>query len=280
MSFQIFFPDLVGAFLGVLGSIIIIFVHFKFPELRTFYRKLVFVLSIYDLFSALVYTLPGHYVHGICVFQPAIIACFVPMTGYWNAAISIITTLKITRNVSDQILNRTYWCWVKEIYLTELHYFVWWSFLFISLIFYFYTVFKIRVVFQEISRLQNFVVKEQSQKNLETQIRMSLIPIVYILIIIPTSVKRGREMFQKNPKDYPALDFLQALFLSTQGFFDCIIFVFTVKKVRTRLFSLFSKSDSIAVIEREPLIQVMNESYDAHDKLGSDEEFKLSHLEK
>ncbi|KAJ5068601.1 g protein-coupled receptor [Anaeramoeba ignava] len=309
MAFYIFFPDLLGATLGSIGALVIIFVHFKFRDLRTFYRKLIFILSIYDLITALVYTLPGHYVHAICVFQPIVISFFIPTAAYWAAVISIITSLKITKNISEETLDklqkiahlilwlisgtiaiifavfstpqphaRIYWCWVKEIYLTKLLYFVWWAYLLISLLFYIYTIIKIRKVFQEVAHLKNFLLKKQTRKNLRTQLRMSMIPLVYILIVIPTSVKRGKEMFEKDTKDIPFLDFLQALFLSTQGFFDCLIFVIGVRRVRQRLFSLCSSKPSKEDDESQPLVWVAeeddenkNESLESEDDLGLQE---------
>ncbi|KAJ5075781.1 g protein-coupled receptor [Anaeramoeba ignava] len=259
---------LIGSSLGTVGSAIIIFVHFKFPEFRTFYRKLVFILSVYDLITAMIYLFPGRYNRFICKVQPIFISFFITTAAFWNGVISIITFLKVIKNTSKDNLDKfqkishvvlwvisstmaiifivfydpeyhgaTYWY-----FISILLYSVWWAYLLISLIFYITTVIKIRLIFREISQIRNHILQKKLRKNMKVQLRMTMIPIIYILIIFPTSFKRARQMADKNATNWPVLDIFQSFLISTQGFFDVILFVFFVKRVRIKLFGLFSCS--------------------------------------
>ncbi|KAJ5075783.1 g protein-coupled receptor [Anaeramoeba ignava] len=277
--------DLLGVSLGIFGSSTIIFVHFKFPELRTFYRKLVFILSVYDLITALIYSLPGYYNHFICKIQPIFIIFFVATAAFWNAVISIITFFTVIKRTPVKTLDKfqkichiillvisstmaiiliifyhpeyngdSYWCWVKEIKITIMIYSVWWSYALISVLFYITTVIKIRKIFRDISTIRDHDLRKKQRKEAKIQLRMTMIPIIYILVIFPTSFKRARQMANQNAKPWFVLDMFQAFFLSTQGFWDSILFVFLIKRVRVKLFALCSCSkQKRAVITAIPL---------------------------
>ncbi|KAJ5075782.1 hypothetical protein M0811_06644 [Anaeramoeba ignava] len=150
--------------------------------------------------------------------------------------------------------TKSYWCWVKEIKITIMIYSVWWSYALISVLFYITTVIKIRKIFRDISTIRDHDLRKKQRKEAKIQLRMTMIPIIYILVIFPTSFKRARQMANQNAKPWFVLDMFQAFFLSTQGFWDSILFVFLIKRVRVKLFALCSCSkQKRAVITAIPL---------------------------
>ncbi|KAJ5080298.1 g protein-coupled receptor [Anaeramoeba ignava] len=283
-------PAIIGGTLGLFGSLVIMIVHIAYPSIRNFFRKLIFILSIYDLLLSIGFLINGPSNHILCRIQTVWGSVLMTATPSWTATISFITYLKIVKSVSDSkvdyiqrwlhfftifislviciiwiIFSRpevkeAYWCFEKEANLLFGIYCIWWFFLLVILIFYILCLIKIRQAYKAIMKIASQMEKLRKKEKLKIQLRMTLIPIVYILTSIPSSIKRARDYFQPNASDLKILDVLQALFLPSQGIFDCFIFVFFVRIVRKKIIdSLFKCCRKNQ--DRSLVIPLVRESY-------------------
>ena len=71
--------------LSILGASYIIFAYVAFPEIRSPNRKLLFILSVLDLFMAIAYVIPVASAESpLCRFQAVSIALFASASIAWS----------------------------------------------------------------------------------------------------------------------------------------------------------------------------------------------------
>ncbi|KAJ5080045.1 g protein-coupled receptor [Anaeramoeba ignava] len=263
---------LIGASLGIFGALMIIIIFLYFKEYKLFYRKLVFVLSIYDFFQSLSFLLPGSSNKIICDIQFYMIPIFGPTPSFWAATISVISYLKIVKEFNDKKLNKIYkWIHLSILIpmiilfidaITSRDYkkstdylcvsttrislifafsFIW-IFIIACLIFYILSMIRLRKFIKLIS--EGYSSTKISQTNqIWIQIRMSLIPLIQIIFTIPVTIKRIREIINPSVSQILSLDILSSLLFCSQGFWDFWIFIIFDPEIRSKLKNCFCCSN-------------------------------------
>ncbi|KAJ5078469.1 g protein-coupled receptor [Anaeramoeba ignava] len=256
--------SIIGASLGMIGALLIIIIYYKFKEFKNFYRNLIFILSVYDFFQSISYLLPGHSNKIVCRIQCEMLGAFALTSQFWSASISILSYLKIYRGIDEQKLNKiqkwfhlimwlivigfiifsavlptpnnskTYWCaTVEEVFLITFYSFLWF-FLITCLIFYILIVFRLRKTMKLILG-QYHTTKIRQMNEVWIEFRMSFIPLIYILIFIPATIRRIRSFVHSSASEIESINILQGLLSSSQGFWDFWIFVVFDPKIRKKL---------------------------------------------
>ncbi|KAJ5080063.1 g-protein coupled receptor 157 [Anaeramoeba ignava] len=256
---------IVGSSLGVIGALIIIIIFLYFKEYSLFYRKLVFILSIYDFFQSFSYLLPGHSNQVLCKIQYYLLAVSATTTSFWSAAISFISYLKVVKGFNDKKLNKihkwfhlimlipiivfvsivsvtrdyesskTHWCFsTAEPFIITVYAFIW-TFIFICLIFYILTMKFLRKIFKVVSSEYSHQSQTNQMNQVWVQIRMSLIPLVYIIVEIPATIRRLREVIKPSSSENFTLDVFHSLLATSQGFWDFWIFIVFDPEMREKL---------------------------------------------
>ncbi|KAJ5078472.1 g protein-coupled receptor [Anaeramoeba ignava] len=255
---------LIGSILAILGALCIIIIYLYFKETKIFYRKLIFVLSVYDLLQSLTFVLPGQKGSGICRTQFTLVALFATTSQYWSAAISILSYLKVVKSFHEKFLHKlyiffhifmwvtvtplfilsfflpnpnksgTYWCIsTSEKYLIPLYAFNWF-YLLVCLVFCILIFIRLKKFYQQ--NIKGNYNKRISQLNkFWIELRMSFVPLIYIIIFIPTSFRRIRNLAYPNASEITFIDVLQGLLSISQGFWDFLIFVIFDPEIRTKL---------------------------------------------
>ncbi|KAJ5068071.1 g protein-coupled receptor [Anaeramoeba ignava] len=230
------------------------------------FRKLIFILSIFDFLLSLSFSLPGSKNSTICSVQVVGNAVMLTATPSWTASVSFITFLKIVFNTRDSFCNYlqkklliftvilstivcviwivfvspqkggSYWCYPKEAFLIWTIYSIWWFFLVIILIIYVLCIRKIRIN-KSVSNIARDSEKRKKKEKLRIQLRMTLIPLVYLVLALPSTINRVRSLVEPNVSSSKTLDVLQAWFLPSQGIWDFLIFIVFVKSIRHQIIS-------------------------------------------
>ncbi|KAJ5080050.1 g-protein coupled receptor 1-like [Anaeramoeba ignava] len=255
---------IIGASLGSFGALMIIIIFIYFKEYKIFYRKLVFVLSIYDFFQSITYLLPGFSNKIICEIQFYLIAIFGTTPLFWAATISVISYLKVVKEFNDKKSNKiykwihlflliliiiliviatyfhdfnspkTYWCSsTTKISVIIIFSFVW-IYVIICLIFYILTMIRLRKLIKLISKGYSLSKKHQTDQ-IWIQLRMSLIPLIEIIVTIPITIRRIREIINSSFSEIMALDIISSLLICSQGFWDFWIFIIFDPEIRSKL---------------------------------------------
>ncbi|KAJ5078468.1 g protein-coupled receptor [Anaeramoeba ignava] len=262
---------IIGASLGTTGALIILIIYFRFKEWKNFYRKLIFILSIYDFVHSLSFLLPGHSNKIICRIQGELIAGFGSTCQFWSAAISFLSYLKVVKGFNEKKLNkiqklfhllmwlivvffasfvaffpnptyaRTYWCFCSHSSFIITFYIFVWTFLIICLISYILTLIRLRKIVKFILN-KNPSSKKSEMNQIWVEIRMSFIPLIYILIFIPTTIRRIYDIHHSPDKSIPAIDIPRALLSSTHGFWDFLIFIVFDSEMRKKIYNKCSKN--------------------------------------
>ncbi|KAJ5067945.1 g protein-coupled receptor [Anaeramoeba ignava] len=286
---------IISSVFGIIGSLltIIIFLHFK--EQKLFYRKLILVLSFYDLLQSISYILPGKINIYVCHVQMFAIGITGITSQCWSGAISFVSYLKVVRNKPDEYLEKvykyfhiamgilvliitliitvfgtptkkdTYWCWCSQMRITMMMYIFYWILMISCLIFYILTVIELRKVFKKILKIQFKVSKEKQMTQFRIQLRMSMIPLIYIITLIPATIKRFKEEFDSNSKSSTAINILQAIGTTTHGFWDFLIFVVFVGEMRRKITRCYKKEH---IIEDDPKVSTIQEIPLSNDSGG------------
>ncbi|KAJ5074326.1 g protein-coupled receptor [Anaeramoeba ignava] len=267
---------IIGSIFGILGSILIIILFVYFGEGKLFYKKLILILSIYDLSQSISYILPGKTDSLVCSIQMYLIGITGLTSQYWSCSISIISYLKVVKDRNDKYLEKlykslhllmwilvffciviiavfgspthsdTYWCWCKQKGITGMMYFFYWTFLVLCLIFYILTVARLKRNFQKIMKSDSKIPKETQMTQLRIQLRMTMIPLIYIILLIPSTIKRVHEFIIENPNDWISVDVLQSIFITTHGFWDFLIFIVFNEEMRKKISeSCFGSSNNL-----------------------------------
>ncbi|KAJ5080041.1 g protein-coupled receptor [Anaeramoeba ignava] len=251
---------LVGSALGIFGALMIIILFSRIKQINSLYRNLLILLSIYDFLESFSFILPGRYNKTICEIQFYLISISVTITPIWSAIISFIFYLKFVKKTQDKILNRiykwfhlfflipitillilsahftdyrnstTYWCCSTKIsYLIIVYSFIWLSLL-ICLVFYSLTLPKLTKSHPDLYPIEDSQIsKHPFQK------RMGFVPLIYILIVIPATIRRIIDFVTSSKKEYPIINILHSLFICSQGFWDFLIFVVFDSRMRKSL---------------------------------------------
>ncbi|KAJ5080058.1 g-protein coupled receptor 157-like [Anaeramoeba ignava] len=262
----------IGASLGLIGALLIIIIFRYFRKLKLFYRKLVFILSIYDLLQSISYLLPGRSNEIICKIQYYFLAIFASTSQFWSATISLISYLKVVKEFNDKKLNKihkwfhlimlipiivlvtvvgyshdynnskTYWCTsITRAFLITLYTFNW-IYIIICLIFYILTMIRLRKEFNFLSNNYSPTSKKSQINQVWVQLRMSLIPLIQIIILIPGTIRRSREWMENSPHDILSIDIIHSLLITSQGFWDFWIFIIFDPEMRNKLRNCCSSS--------------------------------------
>ncbi|KAJ3428843.1 g protein-coupled receptor [Anaeramoeba flamelloides] len=246
-----------ASILSLIGSLIIIVLNVRFPDYRkNFFRKLIFILSIYDAILSFLFLIPGNKNQGFCAFQGYAIVWLGSMPAYISLSISIITYLNVSKNWSvfrlKKISNKlhivsaivatiltcftigfaesvhfpfTNWCFIKGRFMLGAFYFLIWICTIASIVLYIMIVKQIRFVYKTIEQMTNLVDKRRKRDNLKVQMRMSTIPLSLVLTWLIASIRRSREIFFPDSNQNSTLNVLHSLTNPLQGFFDCVVFV-------------------------------------------------------
>ncbi|KAJ5080043.1 g protein-coupled receptor [Anaeramoeba ignava] len=250
--------------LGIVSSLIIIIIFIYFKEYRLFYRKLVFILSIYDFFQSLSFLLPGKSNQTVCKIQALMTIIFGTIPSFWSAVISLVSYFKIVKEFTDQRLNKiqnlihlfvlipvvilvavhlsfydvnsskTYWCSTEnQVVLITFYLFVW-IYGITCLVFYIITIVQLKRLFKLVSK--GYYSANISQPNqFWIQVRMSLIPLVEFIVIIPATIGRLRDIINPSCSDIPTLDILHSILSISQGFWDFLIFIVFDPEIRKKI---------------------------------------------
>ncbi|KAJ5066555.1 g protein-coupled receptor [Anaeramoeba ignava] len=260
---------IIGASIGLVGALFIIIIFIYFHELKIFYRKLIFILSVYDLIKSIIYLLPGQKNSVVCEIQYFLMTIIVTTTSYWSASISFISFLKVVKGLDDNYLNKlqkflhlfmwipvivliaivssfrdydkskTYWCIsTTQAFIITFYAFLWFNSI-ACLVFYILTMKFLRKFMKLIS--SQFSSEEKNpMSQVWVQIRMSLIPLIQIIILIPGTIRRIRNMTNPNASEINSLNILHSLIACSQGFWDFWIFIVFDPEIRKKLKSCCS----------------------------------------
>ncbi|KAJ5078470.1 g protein-coupled receptor [Anaeramoeba ignava] len=260
----------IGTSLGMIGALLIIIIYLRIKETKIFYRKLIFILSVYDFLQSVIFLLPGHKHKTVCRIQFELISGFCTTCQFWSALISLLSYLKVVKQFTDERSDKiqkkfhvfmwitvigfvvsalflenptdstTYWCWTKNKAFVAVFYSFIWFYLLVCLIFYIFILIRLRQIIKNILRkYQTTKVKQMNQVWIE--FRMSFIPLIYILVIIPATIRRIRNLINPSTPDIEVINILQGLLSSSQGFWDFWIFVVFDQEIRKKLRNSFSK---------------------------------------
>ncbi|KAJ5080051.1 g-protein coupled receptor 157-like [Anaeramoeba ignava] len=255
---------IIGASLGIFGALMIIIIFIYFKAYKIFYRKLVFVLSIYDLIQSISYLLPGRSNEIICRAQYFLLAIFGSTPQFWASVISIICYLKVAKQFNDTKLNKiykwihlsilipmiilvaisfishdykksnAYWCASTTRISLIFAYSIVWIYVITCLIFYILSINILRKMIKLVS--SGYSSTKISQTNqIWIQLRMSLIPLIEMIITIPLTIKRIREIINPSVSEINSLDIISSLLFSSQGFWDFWIFIIFDPEIRSKL---------------------------------------------
>ncbi|KAJ5080057.1 g-protein coupled receptor 157 [Anaeramoeba ignava] len=239
---------IIGAGLGLIGALLIIIIFLYFKENKLFYRKLVFILSIYDLLESITYLLPGNSEKILCKIQYYLIAIFTTTPQFWSATISFISYLKVVKEFDDKKLNKIH-KWFHLIMIIPI-------IVLIIIVGYSHDYNKSKtywctstneafiIIIKFISKEFSSTTRINQMNQIWIQIRMSLIPLIEILIAIPPTIRRLREIIKPSASDIPTLDFVHSLLASSQGFWDFWIFIVFDPEMRKKTKNCFCCSTS------------------------------------
>ncbi|KAJ6238848.1 g protein-coupled receptor [Anaeramoeba flamelloides] len=253
--------------LSLIGSLVIVILGVRFPDFRNnFFRKLVFVLSIYDALLSFLFIIPGSSGSGFCVFQGYALVWLAAMPPYFSLCIAVITYIHISKNWGVERLQKlmtklhiisnilcliltilsisladshkfpnSHWCFIEGRAILG----VWYSFIWIctivSCVLYVLIIHYIRKIYKTVQELTNIKDIKKQKENLKVQLRMSTIPLSLILTWTIASIRRAREIFSPDSEQNSTLNILHSLTNPMQGFYDCIVFVILSSYSRRRV---------------------------------------------
>ncbi|KAJ5070432.1 g protein-coupled receptor [Anaeramoeba ignava] len=233
--------DLVGAFLGIFGSLSFILSFILLKEIRTQSRIFILTLSIYNFLIGVFALLPGYKNQTICKIQCFLLDSTFPAACFWIFQISFAYYLQICRGfdmensklffwisfVTIQLIcfflgalslsigtifhGRSYWCFLSNRKLHSIHYALIWVFLAATPIFYTLVICKIR--------------KKETNYPKSFQIKMFFLAFVYVFTEFWLTINRATQDQEENKHEESFLDSAQAFFSPLLGFWDFVFFV-------------------------------------------------------
>ncbi|KAJ5079541.1 g protein-coupled receptor [Anaeramoeba ignava] len=262
-------PPILAAILATICSLIIIISYYRFRELQTLFLKMILILAYYDLAFAIGFLFCGSYIDFLCKFQAVWLAFFFVTLPIWKLAVSVFIYLKVSSKVSNSNIekllkyflfgtipfliifvallipftdtkrNDSAWCYVEPYQVQVGFYIVVWVCLISVLVFFVLIIVAINRFDKTISEMYSTRNKQREKEKIKIQTRMTLVPIIYILSYIPSTIKRGIEF--SNNSNPISLDILQAATMISQGIWDFLIYIFLDQKIRRCVFSMFCK---------------------------------------
>ncbi|KAJ5080052.1 hypothetical protein M0811_14201 [Anaeramoeba ignava] len=225
-------PTFIGAGLGTIGALMLIITFTYFKEYRYLYRKLVFILSFYDFFQSALFLLPGHSNKYICRAQYFLLAIFGSTPSFWSAAIALISYLKIVKEFPDRKLNQIQ-KWLHLLMLITV--------IVLVSVFSYTHDYSTSDTYCRLKKLINliskgyFLSKIIQPKQVWVQLRMSLIPLIEMVVMAPATIRRIRDMINPNGSQLVTLDIIHSLLVTSQGFWDFWIFVVFDPEIRKKI---------------------------------------------
>ena len=113
----------IAAGIALLANSLLIFFYLYIPEVRTFFVKLLFYLSICDWFTAASMFFMGHYNSIVCHVQAGFMQFFPSASFFWMASVAITMYM--------QVAKHKHYMWKYEL----LYHIIVWPFPIISTIF-------------------------------------------------------------------------------------------------------------------------------------------------
>ncbi|KAJ3425132.1 g protein-coupled receptor [Anaeramoeba flamelloides] len=252
--------------LSVFGSLTIMMLNIRFKEYRNhFFRRLVFLLSIYDFFQTIIFLFPSTH-DSLCSVQGYYLIFNAHMPPHFSAIISYLTWLNLAHNKPIYQLKRrlnylhlfalcfavictifigslgqisrlphTRWCFLTHESWILVFYIILWIDILISMTCYFLILKRIRQSSKFIRSLDNQKTIFKRSRDLKIQIRLSLVPLIVVLTLIFPSIKRLRAYINPRSKSLTWLNICHHLFNPLQGFLDFVVFVLCSQYSRSKL---------------------------------------------
>ena len=281
--FHIYLSMLPACVLSILGSLFIIFVFISIKSLHKFAFKLIFILSIFDLFSSIAFLIPtwdANYNSPSCQIQAILISFFTFGGVIWTTFIAVSLYYIIAKNkvfpekfwkhsfvltlalslieAVVPIITKSYgtvagWCWITQTrYLDSgfyerylLFFLPVWLMIFLIIGLYVFVIKSLKDTYQD----------EKTIKSLNK--KLTYYPMILIICFLPYTIKGLLELIGVNFvfKYQVPLTMFAGIFRSLIGFLNAIVYGYT-KKVKQEIRSKFStRSDitqSIAVAINRP----------------------------
>ncbi|KAJ6238154.1 g protein-coupled receptor [Anaeramoeba flamelloides] len=248
--------------LSSVSDLIIVISFIKFANLDKLHRKYLFTLTIYDLMSGIIDFLPGRSNSFFCDFQAIAQSFLSTIPPYWAATISLITYLRLVQRRSERSLKQmykplhlviviiallflvssvltdggfrtqTYWCAPSDKTLIIIY--TWyWVMIFTSLIFTLLTVKQIRKILRQSNEVWtnlSHLSRERKKKQLMIQLKMLVVPLVFIWCYVWPSIDRIIEI--SNKRVSKGLLLMYSINFELSAPIYCAVFVFGSSEIR------------------------------------------------
>ncbi|KAJ5080040.1 g protein-coupled receptor [Anaeramoeba ignava] len=264
---------IITASFSLFGSLTLITTFLIFKQLKFFYRKLVFILSVYDFLQVACFLFPGQKNEKICKVQIYLLAFFGFSPYYWTSVIAIISYLKVVKGYPDRKLNiisnwfqlvlwilntfyfiecfifspplnsPSYWCWNQNEGIIIAAYVSAWIIGVCCIVFYLLTIIRLRKISKILSKNQKLFLSPQ-YKQIQIQFRMALIPLIYLICIIPGTLEHLFEITNSSHSNSTLLHSFYYICSCLQGFFDFVIFVLFDSSIRHKIFNCCCSNSS------------------------------------
>ncbi|KAJ3445392.1 g protein-coupled receptor [Anaeramoeba flamelloides] len=271
----IFWLATTSASITLVCCFLIFSLHIRFKSYRShFFRHLILILTIYDLFHVITFFIPISKGSSLCKIQGHYLSIVGLVAPNFSIVISILTYLRIKYKTTDLNLKKYYyygntislfvpvvfglvagffsevkqtpntnWCFIStKSWLIAYYSFLWFD-IFLSIVFYIIIIYNITKEIRAKKKLYGYDKLNKSEKEnreeLKLQVRMSIIPLVLIISLTFSSIKRIRVIINPNCQSLFWLDVMQSITNPSQGFLNCLVFVFLNDYSRQKLRELF-----------------------------------------
>jgi hypothetical protein len=262
----------------------IILSYVLFKDLRTYGRRMLSILSAFDLLTALSYGMPERASAALCEFQAAAINLTTLLALGWTNCVAFHIFITVRGDLAGARFERLLlalvgsvavtmtglmfsaqtgwadlWCWVPDapgaarIYRVAYYSFVWGSWL-LNLAFYI----AIRLHVRSLLKLGGTY-----PKHIAVLRSVMYIPLILIIIRLPGSLHRILQIAGARADNERVLDGLQAVGDPGQGFADALMFGALNAPVRRRFIALFRRCRRIGCARPQDATSEI--SFDASD---------------
>ncbi|OMJ74471.1 hypothetical protein SteCoe_26594 [Stentor coeruleus] len=265
---------------SILGCLFICCMYIKFIELRTFPFRLIFILSIFDIFSSIGYMLPTYFLNDddvLCQIQAAVINLFTLASVLWAGIIAfslyyiivksnfyiqnymnyfiigvivlciIVTIIPFITNSYGTVAG---WCWIKQDGYYDSKFYERYFLFFIPL--WTLVVFN-GVLYVKVSKcLKENDDSDGTRSGLNRKLKFY--PMILIICFLPYTIKSGLEFKREGftmKYDYE-ITIVIATVRGMHGFLNAFVYGFT-KKVRRTLTRGMSEEDDSEISMRLPV---------------------------
>lgn len=256
---------------SICGCLFICGMYLKFTELRTFPFRLIFVLSIFDIFSSIGYMLPTFYLYdddALCQIQGAVINMFTLASALWAGIIAFslyyiivksnfyiqsymryfiigVFTLSIIVTIIP-FVSKSYgtvagWCWIKQDGSYDISFYERYILFFVPM---WLLVIINGVLYMKVSKcLKNSDDPDGSRSELNRKLKFY--PMILIICFLPYTIKSSLEFNKENftiKHDFE-LTIVVGTIRGMHGFLNAFVYGFT-KKVRRTLNAKVGANDT------------------------------------